>query len=210
MIYKKLQTTSEKLFTAANTVNKYGDKLHTANDTFGRFGPGYAPLNRDVQAHIYALVMDMDSDSEEIRDDYFNDYNEEIRDSYITNYEKDTTPPTSPLQYPLPADKSRQPPQTTSRCVAISTPKRQPSFTKEGMMQILEKSTIPQIMWKYYNEPPETWNYNDRDETGLLHNGVKSILMMNSLPNVIPWWLHEPLSFGETMSVDRLIELKLK
>ena len=57
MIYKKLQTTSEKLFTAANTVNKYGDKLHTANDTFGRFGPGYVPLNRDVQAHINTLVM---------------------------------------------------------------------------------------------------------------------------------------------------------
>ena len=87
--------------------------------------------------------------------------------------------------------------------------KRQPSFTKEGVMQILEKSTIPREVWKYYNESPKTWNYNDHDETGL-HNGIKSILMINSLPTVIPWWLHEHLSFCGTMSVDRLIELKLK
>ena len=95
MVYKNLQTTSEELHTATNTVN-----------TFGRFGPGYGPLNENFQDHINRFVMYMDDDSEEIRDDYFADYDEEIRDSYITDYEKDTTPPTSPLQYPLPADES--------------------------------------------------------------------------------------------------------
>ena len=92
LTYRKLQTTAEELFTAANTVNMYGEKLHTAIDD-GRFGPGYVALNRDVQDYINTLVMNMEGDSEEIRDDYFNAYNEEIRDSYITNYEKDTTPP---------------------------------------------------------------------------------------------------------------------
>ena len=145
IIYKKLQTTKEELFTAANTVNMYGEKLYTTIDD-GRFEPGYVPLNRIVQDHINTLVMDMDVNGDGIREDYFNDYNEEIRDSYIT--------------------------------------KRQPSFTKEGVMQILEKSTIPREVWKYYNEPPETWNHNDRDETWLLHNGIKSILVMNSRPNM--------------------------
>ena len=170
IIYRKLKTAEEELYDAANTVNNHGEKLYTTIDD-GRFEPGYVPLNRIVQDHINALVMDMDVIGDEIREGYFNDYNEEIRDSYIT--------------------------------------KKQPSFTKEGVMQILEKSTIPSEVWKYYNESPKTWNYNDHDETGL-HNGIKSILMMNSLPNVVPWWLHEPLSFARTMSIDTLIELKLK
>ena len=79
-------------------------------------------------------------------------------------------------------DESQQPPQKTSQCVAISTPKWQPSFTKRGTRQILEKSYIPRDMWKYYIEPPKTWNHNDHDETGL-HNGVKS---MNIYPSVGP------------------------
>ena len=105
-------------------------------------------------------------------------------------------------------DESRLPPRATSQCMAVSTPKWQPN-TKRGTRQILKRSGIPRDMWKYYVKPPKTWNHNDHDGTGL-HNGVKSILMMNSFPNVIPWWLHEPLSFVKTMSVDRLIELKLK
>ena len=134
IIYRKLETTKEELYNAANTVNNHGEKLYTTIDD-GRFEPGYVPLNRIVQDHINTLVMDMDVNGDGIREGYFNDYNEEIRDSYIT--------------------------------------KRQPSFTKEGVMQILEKSTIPREVWKYYNEPPETWNHNDRDETWLLHNGIE-------------------------------------
>ena len=84
MIYKSLQTTAEELHTATNTIN-----------IFGRFGPGCGPLNKNFQAHINTFVMYMDDDSEEIRDDYFTDYDEEIR-GYFTDYEKDNTPPTSP------------------------------------------------------------------------------------------------------------------
>ena len=60
LTYRKLQTTAEELFTAANTVNMHGEKLHTTIDD-GRFEPGYVALNRDVQDYINTLVMDMES-----------------------------------------------------------------------------------------------------------------------------------------------------
>ena len=84
MIYKSLQTTAEELHTATNTI-----------DRTGRFGPGCGPLNKNFRGYINTFVMYMDNDSEEIRDDYFTDYDEEIRD-YFTDYEKDNIPPTSP------------------------------------------------------------------------------------------------------------------
>ena len=105
-------------------------------------------------------------------------------------------------------DESQQPPQATSQCMAVSTPKWQPN-SKRGTKHIMRSSNIPRDLWKYYIKAPEKWDRNDCDETGL-HNGIKNILMMNSFQNVIPWWMQEPLSFLQTMSLDRLIELKLK
>ena len=88
-----------------------------------------------------------------------------------------------------------------SKCVAISTPKWQPN-SKRGTRQILRRCDIPKNMWRYYIEPPEKWKNFDYDKTGL-HNGVKSILMMNSFKTIIPWWM-------QTLSLDRLVDLKLK
>ena len=88
-----------------------------------------------------------------------------------------------------------------SKCVAISTPKWQPN-SKRGTRQILRRSDIPRDMRKYYIKPPKNWKRNDNDETGL-HNGVKSILMMNSFQTIIPWWMQDS-------SLDRLVRLKLK
>ena len=98
-------------------------------------------------------------------------------------------------------DESQQPPQTTSQCVAISTPKWQPN-SKRGTRQILRRSDIPRDMWRYYIKPPEKWKINDNDKIGL-HNRVKSILKMNSFQTIIPWWM-------QTNSLDRLVDLKLK
>ena len=79
MLFKNLQTASDKLHAAANTVN-----------TFGWFGP----LDENFQGHINDFVMDIEYHSEELYD-------------YITDYVEDTTPPTSPLQYPLTTDESK-------------------------------------------------------------------------------------------------------
>ena len=88
-----------------------------------------------------------------------------------------------------------------SKCVARSTPKRQQN-SKRRTRQTLRRSDIPEYMWRYYIEPPEKWKNFDYDKTGL-HNGVKSILMMNSFQNIIPWWM-------QGMTLDRLVDLKLK
>ena len=98
-------------------------------------------------------------------------------------------------------DESQQPPQATSQCMAVSTPKWQPN-TKRGTRHIMKRSNIPRDLWKYYIKAPKNWDHNDCDETGL-HNGIKSILMMNSFQNVIPWWM-------QNSSLDRLVRLKLK
>ena len=66
----------------------------------------------------------------------------------------------------------------------------------------MERSNIPRDLWKYYIEAPKNWDHNDYDETGV-HNGIRSILMMNSFQNVIPWWM-------QNSSLDRLVRLKLK
>ena len=66
----------------------------------------------------------------------------------------------------------------------------------------MRSSNIPRDLWKYYIKAPEKWDRNDCDETGL-HNGIKSILMMNSFQNVIPWWI-------QNSSLDRLVRLKFK
>ena len=105
-------------------------------------------------------------------------------------------------------DESQHPPQTTSQYVAISTPKWQPN-SKRGTRQILRRSDIPRDMWKYYIKPPKTWKQKDRDGKGL-HNGVKSILMMNSFQTVILWWMQNREYFARTMSLDRLVDSKLK
>ena len=54
IIYRKLETTKEELYNAANTVDKRGEKLYTTFDD-GRFEPGYVPLNRIIQNHINTL-----------------------------------------------------------------------------------------------------------------------------------------------------------
>ena len=105
-------------------------------------------------------------------------------------------------------DESQQPPQATGQCMAVSTPKWQPR-TKRGTRQIMKRSNIPRDLWKYYIKAPKNWDHNDCDETGL-HNGIKSISMMNSFQNVIPWWMQNPSELLQTMSLDRLIRLKLK
>ena len=100
-----------------------------------------------------------------------------------------------------PNDEFQQPPQATSQCMARSKPMWQPN-TKEEMRQIMEKSNISRDLWKYYIEAPKNWDHNDYDETGV-HNGIRSILMMNSFQNVIPCWI-------QNSSLDILVRLKFK
>ena len=66
----------------------------------------------------------------------------------------------------------------------------------------MKRSNIPRDLWKYYIEAPKDWDHDDIDKSGV-HNGLRSILMLNSFQNVIPWWIQDS-------SLDRLIELKLK
>ena len=54
---------------------------------------------------------------------------------------------------------------------------------------------IPQNMWKYYTDAPELW-----DETEV-YDGIRSILMMNSYNNIVPWWMLNA-------SLDNLVRLK--
>ena len=98
-------------------------------------------------------------------------------------------------------DEFQQPPQATSQCMARSKPMWQP-LTRWGMRQIMKRSNIPRDLWKYYIDAPKLWDHNDYDETGV-HNGIRSILMMNSFQNVVPWWM-------QNASLDGLVRLKLK
>ena len=100
-----------------------------------------------------------------------------------------------------PNDEFQHPPQATSQCMEKSIPMWHQN-TKEETRQILERSNIPQDLWKYYIEAPENWDRNDYDETGA-HNGIRSILMMNLFHNVIPWWI-------QNSSLDKLVRLKFK
>ena len=60
----------------------------------------------------------------------------------------------------------------------------------------MKKSNIPQDLWKYYIDAPKLW-----DETEV-YDGIRSILMMNSFQNVVPWWM-------QNASLDELVRLKL-
>ena len=73
----------------------------------------------------------------------------------------------------------------------------------------MRSSNIPRDLWKYYIKAPKNWDHKDCNKTGL-HNGVKSILMMNSFQTVIPWWMQNREYSVRTMSLDRLVDLKLK
>ena len=57
--------------------------------------------------------------------------------------------------------------------------------TFEETRQILERSEVPRDQWNYYIEAPKNWDHDDHDKSGV-HNGIRSISMMNSFHNVIP------------------------
>ena len=61
----------------------------------------------------------------------------------------------------------------------------------------MKRSNIPQDLWKYYIDAPKLW-----DETEV-YDGIRSVLMMNSFQNIVPWWM-------QNASLDELVRLKLK
>ena len=77
-----------------------------------------------------------------------------------------------------------------------SYPMWRPSH-RSTMRRIMKKSNIPQNLWKYYIDAPELW-----DETEV-YDGIRSILMMNSYQNIVPWWMLNA-------TIDDLVRLKLK
>ena len=98
-----------------------------------------------------------------------------------------------------PNDEFLCPPQATSH---MARSKQWIEEKKEEMRQILRRRNVPRNLWKYYIETPKDWDYDDINESGV-HNGVRSILMLNSFSSVIPWWI-------QNSSLDKLVELKLK
>ena len=98
-----------------------------------------------------------------------------------------------------PNNEFQCPPQATNH---MARSKQWIEEEKEEMRQILKRSHIPRNLWKHYIETPKDWDYDDIDESGV-HNGVRSILMLNSFNSVIPWWI-------QYSSLNKLVELKLK
>ena len=52
-----------------------------------------------------------------------------------------------------------------------------------GMRIVMTKSNIPKSLWKYYLDAPELWEETE------VYDGMRSILMMNSYHNIVPWWM---------------------
>ena len=68
---------------------------------------------------------------------------------------------------------------------------------RHGMREVMGKSNIPQNLWKYYIDAPKLWEETE------VYDGMRSILMMNSYHNIVPWWMRNA-------TLEDLVRLKLK
>ena len=54
-------------------------------------------------------------------------------------------------------------------------------IARSGMRGVMKKSNIPQNLWKYYIDAPKLWEETE------VYDAIRSILMMNSYQNIVPW-----------------------